>query len=82
MAPAPAKGKGKLVDAISIVGSGRHATTINYGGTEEEFDKRLASVLMRGDLVINIDNVSHALKGDQLCSLLTQNPCDLRILGQ
>ena len=46
----PGTGKGKLADAVSIVASGRRATTMNYGESEAEFEKRLAALFMRGDL--------------------------------
>jgi hypothetical protein len=74
-------GKSKLADAISTVGSGHPASSITAGANVEELDKRLHSLLLRGDLTICIDNVTDDIGSDFLCSALTQEWVDVRPLG-
>lgn len=39
------------------------------------------TALRRGELVVCFDNVSHPIKGDTLCQMLTANSCTDRVLG-
>ena len=54
----------------------------SQGKTPEEDDKRLTTVLHAGDPVILIDNCDHPVQGDFLCSTLTQQIVQARILGK
>ena len=82
-APAPGSGKGKLVDTVAMVATGRAASVFNQGRSEEETEKRLGSILMTGDLCINMDNCTLPLEGDFLCSALTAaGAVRVRILGR
>jgi hypothetical protein len=75
-------GKGLLADIITIVGTGRPASPINAGANEEELEKRIASMMIRGDLVISVDNLAAPLESSFLCSALTQETVSPRVLGQ
>jgi phage/plasmid primase-like uncharacterized protein len=81
---APKRGSGKtlLADTIGNIITGQAITTINQGRDEIEFSKRIDSIIFRGDSVINIDNVEHAVSGDALNSVLTSEFYNPRILGK
>lgn len=81
-APVAGSGKGKLVDIISIIATGRPAPVIAPGKNEEEAEKRLGSALINGDPLISIDNLEQPLGGELLCQSLTQPVLKIRILGQ
>ena len=74
-------GKGLLADTIAVVGSGRPAAPI-AGAETEELDKHIASVLIRGDGAICLDNLNNPLESSKLCSILTQETQSIRYLGQ
>ena len=73
-------GKSHLVDTISNIATGRYCPVITTGRREEEFDKRLGSMLLEGLSLFSIDNLSHDLQGDQLNQMLTQRIVKIRIL--
>lgn len=52
------------------------------GKSEEELEKRLASLVIEGDSMITIDNCDAPLGGDFLCIILTQPVVKPRILGK
>jgi putative DNA primase/helicase len=82
-APVAGSGKGKLVDTVAMIATGRPASVFNQGRSEEETEKRLGSILMTGDLCINMDNCTLPLEGDFLCSALTAaGAVRVRILGR
>jgi len=80
-APDAGAGKGLLVDTASVIASGREASPITQGGNAEETEKRLASLLMRGDPVVCLDNCTQPIGGDLLCAAMTQKTLKLRPLG-
>jgi hypothetical protein len=55
-APVAGAGKSKLVDIASILARGCEAGVIAQGEDREEAEKRLSTLLMRGDPIIAIDN--------------------------
>lgn len=81
-APVAGSGKGKLVDIISTIATGRPAPVIPPGKNEEEAEKRLGSALISGDPLISIDNLEQPLSGELLCQSLTQPVLKIRMLGQ
>ncbi|MBU8544406.1 MULTISPECIES: hypothetical protein [Roseomonadaceae] len=81
-APVAGSGKSMLVDLCSVIATGRVAAVISQGKTEEEFEKRLGSLLLEGEQFIAIDNCEAPLGGEFLCSLLTQETVRCRILGR
>jgi putative DNA primase/helicase len=80
-APVAGSGKSKLVSIASIIATGRDAGVIAQGHTAEEFEKRLATQLMKGKQLIAIDNCNSPLDGDLLNQALTQSTLEMRILG-
>jgi hypothetical protein len=81
-APVPGSGKSMLVDLASLIATGRDASVISQGKTEEELEKRLGALLLAGDLIIAIDNCAHPVDSEFLCSMLTQAKVRPRILGR
>jgi putative DNA primase/helicase len=78
--PVPGSGKGLLCDTIALLAHGGQPSSLTQGD-EEETEKRISSALMRGDLVIAIDNITEPVTGAKLLSVLTQQFADLRPLG-
>jgi hypothetical protein len=74
-------GKSKITRICSIVAIGKPAPALNQGYSHEEFEKRLASMLMAGHAIIHIDNCSSIVEGDLLNSIATEEAVALRILG-
>ena len=81
-APVAGSGKSKLVDIASILATGHEAGVVAQGETREEAEKRFSTLLMRGDLIIAIDNCEGPLEGVVFNQALTQSWANLRILGQ
>ncbi len=80
-APVAGAGKGKIVDIFCIIATGRRAGVMAQGKTDEEFDKALGAVLMRGDPMIAIDNCSRPVESDLLNMTQTQEFVEVRLLG-
>jgi hypothetical protein len=81
-APVAGSGKSKLADVASMISSGHEAPVITQGANEEELEKRLASMLLAGDMTINIDNCDEPLGSAFLCQCLTQQTVKARVLGK
>ena len=80
-APVMASGKSLLADVVAMVATGHPATVMSYTPDGDEMRKRVLSVLMQGDLVVNLDNVEEPLSSQTLCTVLTQESFTDRILG-
>jgi hypothetical protein len=81
-APVAGAGKSKLVDIASILATGHEAGVTAQGEDRAEAEKRLSTLLMRGDPIVAIDNCEQPLEGELLNQALTQSWINLRILGQ
>jgi hypothetical protein len=81
-APRRGSGKGKLADIVAVIATGREASAIVQGRTEEETEKRLGAALLSGDPVILLDNCTLTLEGDFLNAMLTADTVRPRILGK
>lgn len=81
-ASTPGTGKSLLADAISTLVTGRKASVTALGKDGEEFEKRLDSILLKGDTLACFDNVDRAVKSDVLCQVATQSHKTIRILAQ
>ena len=71
-----------LVSAIAILATGEPPCVLAQGFTEEETEKRLATVLRAGDQVVSFDNCNRALEGELLCQAITEPTLSIRILGK
>ena len=57
----------------AMIVMGRPITAMSQGASEEEDEKRLFSVLMQGDQMVSIDNVTRPIGGDALCTITTNH---------
>ena len=80
-APTAGTGKSLLVDIAAILATGRKAAVVTPTQDEAELEKRIGAAALAGDQIISIDNVTHILRSDQLCQLLTQEEVQVRVLG-
>lgn len=80
-ASTPGTGKSKLVDAIAAIATGRAAAVVGIGSTPEELEKRVDSVLLKGDTLASFDNVDRPIKSDVLCQVSTQAVKSIRVMG-
>lgn len=81
-APTAGTGKSLLSEVISIIATGNLPAMVSQGKNAEEDEKRLSSMLAAGDPIIVIDNCERPVEGDFLCSMLTQELVQTRILGK
>lgn len=77
-------GKSKLVDVAVSLACGHDAARSSLAGPDEEQRKQITSLLLQGDPVILIDNVSSSRKlgGPSLDAVLTSNVWRDRLLGK
>jgi hypothetical protein len=80
-APVAGTGKTLLAEGIGLLATGYKPPAMSQGKSEEEDEKRLATVLFAGDPVIHIDNCERAVSGDFLCTMATSETVQARILG-
>jgi hypothetical protein len=81
-APTAGTGKSLLAEMVGLIVTGNIPAMMSQGKNEEEDEKRLSTVLRVGDPVIVIDNCEGELRGVFLCSMLTQELVQARILGK
>jgi hypothetical protein len=77
----PGEGKTLLAELNGIIATGKIPPHISYGGDDVENEKRMTSVLYRGDSLVNLDNVTVQIGGDFINSMLTQELVNARLLG-
>jgi hypothetical protein len=80
-APTAGTGKSMLAVAAGLLATGCRPPAMSQGKSDEEDEKRLSTVLFAGDPVIYIDNCERPIAGDFLCSMLTEETVQARILG-
>jgi hypothetical protein len=80
--PMPATGKGKIVRGLVSLAFDTAPVVITWGGSSEEFEKRLAALLLQAPAALMIDNANGMhIQGDLLESILTEGCADIRLLG-
>ncbi len=77
----PATGKSKLVDVVAAIATGRGCPVTGLGSTQEELEKRIDALLLKGDLLASFDNVDRPVKSDILCQVTTQSEKSIRVMG-
>jgi hypothetical protein len=78
----PGTGKGKIVRSLVRLAFDTEPVAITWGGNSEEFEKRLAALLLKTPGVLSIDNANGMqIKGDLLESIITEGRADIRVLG-
>ncbi|OUN01369.1 MAG: hypothetical protein BAA04_07060 [Firmicutes bacterium ZCTH02-B6] len=81
-APSPGTGKSLLADVIAIPATGRPAATMTEGRDEDEWRKRITSVLIAAPTYVLIDNIRRKLDSASLAAALTSQMWQDRILGR
>ena len=77
----PGSGKSLLADACALIATGNTATILELGDDPAEQDKRILTVLLAGDAVINLDNLEAPLGGAAIAKALSQESYTGRLLG-
>ena len=81
-APEAGTGKSKLTEIVSIVVTRVSVNIITYTRDQDEMEKRIDSILMRGQRLVNIDNVDTMLGDKALEQMLTATSKLARVLGE
>lgn len=77
----PGSGKTTLAKAIARVSHGRDSPVISPTDDEAEFRKAMLAILIAGDAVVVIDNVTRPVDSAALCAVLTSATYSDRMLG-
>jgi len=81
-APTPGSGKGLLIEALLRPSCGTSYGSFTQCGDDDEFRKRLTSVLRDGYPAVLVDNLTQTLDSGALASALTARFWSDRLLGQ
>lgn len=74
-------GKGLLTDATAILATGKTASTLALVADDEELEKRITALLLKGATMICFDNVEGVLRSPVLSKTLTSDSHTGRVLG-
>jgi Bifunctional DNA primase/polymerase, N-terminal len=80
--PEAGTGKSYLTQLAAAIATGFPCPVIASGSDDEETEKRLSAVLLTGQVILSVDNISRPFGGDFLCQVLDQPLVKIRILGQ
>jgi len=80
--PQAGTGASLLAEVISIITSGRAAAMMTAQKDDEGWRKVIISLLLKGQLVVTIDNVDSTLWAPSLAAILTADTFQDRILGR
>lgn len=81
--PIERTGKTKLAEIVlGVAVSGRLLPAMQLGEREEEREKKILSVLLRGQSLLHLDNLRDFIDSPSLASLLTASEYQGRLLGQ
>ena len=79
----PGTGKGLIVRSLNRLAYDTLPTVVTWGGSSEEFEKRLGALLLQAPGALSIDNANGMqIKGDLLESIITEGSVDIRPLGR
>jgi hypothetical protein len=80
--PTPGTGGSLLAEAVSLIATGSPAGMMSAPRDDEEVRKQITSALIRGNLVITLDNVDGVLHAPSLSRALTSEFWEDRVLGR
>lgn len=80
--PRPGTGASYLVDVLSIINTGEETPPHKPAEDKVEFAKALVGLLLGGDPIINLDNISAAMDSGELAAAMTSSKYFPRILGK
>jgi hypothetical protein len=76
-------GKGLIVRCLVWLAYGTLPVIMTWGQNKEEFEKRLASILITSPAAFSIDNANGMqIEGELLESIITEGSADIRLLGR
>ena len=81
-APKWGTGKTLLAMVVYVINSGGEGTVCTAPANEEEWRKRVTSILERGSAVVILDNVDQTLRSPSLSAVLTSPVWEDRLLGK
>lgn len=81
-APQARTGKSLLANVVSLIATGREAPMEGAPSSEDEFDKRILTLLLSGRTFVCFDNLERDLKSHHLAMAITAQHYGGRILGQ
>jgi flagellar hook-basal body complex protein FliE len=81
-APKWGTGKSLLASVVYVLTTGSEGTVCAAPTSEEEWRKRVTSILERGSAVVIIDNVNQTLQSSSLSAVLTTSNWEDRVLGK
>jgi hypothetical protein len=80
--PTHGTGASLLVDLIAMISTGKTAAVTTAPTSENEWRKRITSMLWGGSTLILVDNVTGTMRSDSLSALLTASMWEDRMLGR
>lgn len=81
-APTAGTGKSLFAEVVGVIATGRKPPMLSMGDDEAELEKRIGMVLLEGDPLIVIDNVTRPFGTEAVMNqLATQEIMKVRILG-
>jgi len=80
--PTPGTGATLLTEVLTCIGLGSPVNAVTFSRSEEELEKKIASMLLRGQPVIFFDNVSRRIDSSSLAAAVTSREFTIRILGK
>jgi hypothetical protein len=80
-APAAGSGKTLLVQVAAYIATGRKIAAIPETKQDEEMRKRIMSILLSGDQMVMLDNLTAPLESPALCAAITGSVYSDRLLG-
>ena len=80
--PQAGTGASLLAEAISLISTGRAAAMMSAQKNDEEWRKAITSLLIKGQMVVTIDNIKATLWTPSLAAILTAITFQDRILGR
>jgi hypothetical protein len=80
--PTPGTGGSLLAEVVALIATGSPAGMMSAPRDDEEVRKQITSALMRGNLVVTLDNVDTVLNAPSLSRALTSEYWEDRVLGR
>lgn len=80
-APRRGTGKGKLAECAGTIVLGCRPAHVTMAQRDEEFEKRLHSIVLQGDPVVWVDEITREFGCETLNAMLTNPEVSIRILG-
>ena len=80
--PQQGTGASLLAEVISLIATGRAAAMMTAQKDDEGWRKAITSLLLKGQLIVTIDNIEYDLWAPSLAAILTATTYQDRILGR